>query len=64
MLEIFKISGGCHRSCRIYFTSIPLFGPHALRLLKTFLLVLFNSFDIQCVDQKGLDIIERSLVRT
>ena len=32
--------------------------------LLLFLLVLFNSIGIWYVDQKGLDIIERSLVKT
>ena len=46
MLEFLRISGVRQRGCGIYFISISLFGPHALRFLKAFLLVLFSSIDI------------------
>ena len=64
MPKIFRISEGRQRGCDIYFTSIPLSRPHASRLLKAFLSVLSNSIGFWCVNQKGLDILERSLVRT
>ena len=61
MSEFLRIRGGQRQGgCRIYFTSIPLFGPCAPRLLKAFLLVLSNSTSFQCVNQKGLEILERN----
>ena len=51
------------RGGEMYFTYIPLFEPHVLGLLKAFFSMSFYSIDIWCVNQKGLDIIKRSLVR-
>ena len=63
MLKPLRISG-VHKKCHeIYFTFIPLSEPPIPMFLKTFLSMLFSLIGIQCVNQKGLDNHERSLVK-
>lgn len=63
MADFLRISRRQLRGFGIYFTFIPFVGPRASRLLKTFLLVLSSSIGLRCENQKGLDILGRSLVR-